>query len=546
MMLVVTSAAAEVAARLLGHTPFLVKNANIRVEPAGRLYRKHLTLGYAPIPGRQQICYDGKYRWYATHDALGHRITHPVAEIHSPPRPQIWLFGCSYTHGYSLNDEASLAWRLQERLPQYEIVNFAAPGYSTLHSVIQLREALAAGPAPRAAVLLYAQFHDERNPFLRQRRKMVAPFNRLGPLTQPYAQLGADGALRVGMAESVYREPPLLRHSALVNALDEWWNRGEANRTPVREISRRLLLEFAQVAKQRQVAACIAGIQPSTKTQVMLEACRQAGVATLDISFNYERDDNWNPADRWHPSPRANEEMAERLELGLASQILFDDQQQRLAVDPTDPLTNLYCGVHRLSGGAGDARDCLRRAADSLPTDYRSRYWLGMSFANEEPVQYELAERELRASIGLAPESAESHASLGQLLSRQGKLHEAVELLHAALLLRPRMPHAENELAWLWATCSDEQIRRPQEAVALAQSACRQTQGSIPSYLDTLAAALAATGEFEQAANTARQALRLAQQHGQESEFIRQRLRLYEQRLPYRSPKQPLLPQIGG
>jgi Arc/MetJ-type ribon-helix-helix transcriptional regulator len=82
--------------------------------------------------------------------------------------------------------------------------------------------------------------------------------------------------------------------------------------------------------------------------------------------------------------------------------------------------------------------------------------------------------------------------------------------------------------------------------VALAQSACRQTQGSIPSYLDTLAAALAATGEFEQAANTARQALRLAQQHGQESEFIRQRLRLYEQRLPYRSPKQPLLPQIGG
>jgi len=33
-------------------------------------------------------------------------------------------------------------WLLQERFPQYEVVNFGLNGYSTVQSLIQLREAL--------------------------------------------------------------------------------------------------------------------------------------------------------------------------------------------------------------------------------------------------------------------------------------------------------------------------------------------------------------------------------------------------------------------
>ena len=95
------------------------------------------------------------------------------------------------------------------------------------------------------------------------------------------------------------------------------------------------------------------------------------------------------------------------------------------------------------------------------------------------------------------------------------------------------------ELAWQLATLPDERLRDGSEAIRLARLACRGENERQPDFLDTLGAALAETGQFEEAAEVARRASELARQAGQRAQSltIARRLRLYEADRSYRSPR---------
>jgi hypothetical protein len=84
-----------------------------------------------------------------------------------------------------------------------------------------------------------------------------------------------------------------------------------------------------------------------------------------------------------------------------------------------------------------------------------------------------------------------------------GTWRDSRSLLESAVAARPDAPLVLNNLAWLLATHPDPQVRDPRRAVDLAERAVDATRGKTPSYVDTLAAARAAAGEFEQAAEIA-------------------------------------------
>jgi tetratricopeptide (TPR) repeat protein len=93
-----------------------------------------------------------------------------------------------------------------------------------------------------------------------------------------------------------------------------------------------------------------------------------------------------------------------------------------------------------------------------------------------------------------------------------------------------------NGLAWILATSSNDAQRNGEEALRLAEKACELTQNSQHEYVDTLAAAYAELGRFEDAVAQAQEAIRLAEEAGQTEAVAayRQRLALYEQKQPYR------------
>lgn len=313
-------ASAEFALRQMGVKPWQMREVNIQVDPGGRFFTKHPSLGYTHIPGQYKVTLDSDYSFQVSHLPNTLRITHPLASYDgSNQKPEIWVFGCSFTYGWSLNDEQTYPWLLQERLPEYEIINFGVNGYGTMHSLIQLRQALESTKPPKVVVLAYADFHDERNTFIRMWRKMVAPMNKLGPLAQPYARLGSDGNLRYSLAEVEYTAFPLMGHSALVHFLEGLWNRAEHKLHRSHKVSEALVMEMASLARKHNVKFVLASIAPDRR---MLEFTKQNGIPGVDISVDISIGEYNNLPHDSHPSAIANKKYADKLESFLKSECL--------------------------------------------------------------------------------------------------------------------------------------------------------------------------------------------------------------------------------
>ena len=141
------------------------------------------------------------------------------------------------------------------------------------------------------------------------------------------------------------------------------------------------------------------------------------------------------------------------------------------------------------------------------------------------------------------PDLADAHFNLGNALLRLDRVPEAVLQYEQVLRLKPedaqasqQLGRARSKLVWMLATAADASIRDGVRAVALAESANRTVGGKDPWILDTLAAAYAEAGRFEDAVRTAEAAIELANGAGQaeQARRIKERLELYQAGRPYR------------
>jgi hypothetical protein len=316
LIFLVVALAAEGALRLHGVRPWEVRAPQLLVEPGGRLYRADPELGYAMLPGRYRVRFASGHSFSVTHDEDGHRLTRPGTLPQPDLRPQVWLLGGSFTYGWAIDDEASFPWQLQELLPELRIESLAVPGYGTLHGLVELRRRVAAGERPAVVVVAYISFHDERNTFVRSRRKRVAPFNSLGPLVQPYARLKGD-ELVIAMAEVEYREWPGMRGSALVHFAEDRWNAIEAGRARSGQVTLAILEEIGRVARSVDARVLVATLVADARAAEVRRFARAQGFALLEADVDLSRPGFRNTPHDSHPSPRAASEYARRFEGAL-------------------------------------------------------------------------------------------------------------------------------------------------------------------------------------------------------------------------------------
>ena len=127
---------------------------------------------------------------------------------------------------------------------------------------------------------------------------------------------------------------------------------------------------------------------------------------------------------------------------------------------------------------------------------------------------------------------------LGKALVKTGRVVEGLTHLRQAGNLEPNWPAPWNALARILATHPDAGVRDGAAAVRLAQRAGGLTKYRDPTVLDTLAAAYAETGRFDEAVAAVQTGIEIASAAGAEAvaASLRQRLRLYRQKKPYREP----------
>jgi tetratricopeptide (TPR) repeat protein len=113
---------------------------------------------------------------------------------------------------------------------------------------------------------------------------------------------------------------------------------------------------------------------------------------------------------------------------------------------------------------------------------------------------------------------------------------EALADYAAAIRLDPTSAECLNNRAWLLATCPDPTFRDGKAAIESAKKACDLSQWKIPAHLDTLSAAYAEVGQFDQAVKTQKQAIGLLTT-AEEKAHHRTRLKLYAAKQPYHQPQ---------
>jgi len=113
--------------------------------------------------------------------------------------------------------------------------------------------------------------------------------------------------------------------------------------------------------------------------------------------------------------------------------------------------------------------------------------------------RFDKAIEDYSEAIRLNPKHAVYRSIRARAWREKGDYEKTIEDETAAMKLEPGNPIFMNGYAWTLATCPVEKFRDGELALQLARKACEATGWKNGTFIDTYAAALAETGNFEEA-----------------------------------------------
>lgn len=211
--------------------------------------------------------------------------------------------------------------------------------------------------------------------------------------------------------------------------------------------------------------------------------------------------------------------------------------QDALQLQPQAPDTWLF--VARLLQAQGALEDAVTACQEVLRLDSRHEEATRLLPQLEAELESQRARlAELRERYRQDPSDADVALALAHLHLARGELRDGVTVLKAALERHPAHVLLANSLAWVQATTEHGDFYDPAAALRWARVAAAGVQADDPGILDTLAAALAAGGDYEAAVATATRAQDLAAQTGDSvlAAKLAVRLQRYRAGEAYREP----------
>jgi tetratricopeptide (TPR) repeat protein len=140
---------------------------------------------------------------------------------------------------------------------------------------------------------------------------------------------------------------------------------------------------------------------------------------------------------------------------------------------------------------------------------------------------------DLNEAVALVPQ-ADVYVSRAYVLAKKGDYRGAAADFQEAVRLDGKNAVAHNNLAWLLATCPQDDLRDGPRALEEAQLACELSDWKESYCLGTLAAAYAEVGRFDEAIMWHKKALEMPGYVRQYGQKVVERTNLYEQGKPCR------------
>ena len=208
-----------------------------------------------------------------------------------------------------------------------------------------------------------------------------------------------------------------------------------------------------------------------------------------------------------------------------------------LAVTSNNDVALNNLGIIFLDKGQlDDAISKLQAAIDLRPENAPAHDNLAKALLKKGQVAEAMVH--YRKFLELEPANVEARNTLGTALIQQGHVREAIDQWQEVLALQPENGNAASNLAWVFATCTDDSIRDGTRAAQLGEKALRISGGKIPMIYKVLAAAYAENGRFADAVETAQRGAKLATSQGNSplAAELESNIALYQSGRPLRDP----------
>ncbi len=160
-----------------------------------------------------------------------------------------------------------------------------------------------------------------------------------------------------------------------------------------------------------------------------------------------------------------------------------------------------------------------------------AEFYFNRGVASYDKGQYDQAISEFTKAIEIDPKDAEAYKDRGDTYELKGQYDRAISDYNKAIEIDPKVSLAYNNLAWILATVKASSLRNGKKAVELALKACELSNWEDPDYLDTLAAAYARVGDFDNAVKW--QAKALESPELAKNAEAQQRSKFYKERKPW-------------
>ena len=197
---------------------------------------------------------------------------------------------------------------------------------------------------------------------------------------------------------------------------------------------------------------------------------------------------------------------------------------------PTEAMSH-YREAIRLQPNAADARynlgiklteagqldEALQQFTQALQSSPHSEVLLNnLGVVLAQQGKYDEALSHFRQAIRWNPGYPNSYINAGAAFQALGQAGDAFTNYTTALRLSPNSLPTLQRLAFMLAAYPVEPYHQPQVAIELAKRASDITQNQVADYLDTLATAYAAAGQYSNAIAAGEKGLRMAKEHAAE------------------------------
>lgn len=219
-------------------------------------------------------------------------------------------------------------------------------------------------------------------------------------------------------------------------------------------------------------------------------------------------------------------------------EMALTDFDEAIRLDPKNATTytsrgNLYGDKDDNDKAIADYNTALKLDPNLAPA-YSNRGISWMAKGNNDR-----ALADFNQAIRLSPQMMDAYNSRGFVWKAKGDPQRAIADFSQVIKLEPKFADAYDSLALILATSADAKVRNGKRSVELATKACELTQWKNVYYLNTLAAAYAEAGDYQQAASWQEKAI-AAKSYTKAAEVAAQeRLKLYRAGKPFHESPRP-------